>query len=301
MNYERYKSNLFYLIVCIFLILGSTAAYNMGIDDGVMEVSYQYAFILIPVILYILLTRQKFTQVLRLKKTKPLLILIAFLIALVSQPAIALIDTLMKQVVGGGSSMMMPQPTSNSIWFALFLFAVTPAICEEVLMRGAVLYGHRHVPIWKAAILNGVLFGLFHNNFDQLFYTTAFGILLAIVVTLSDSIYPAILMHFVMNALSVFGEFYPNSTYMKFTTWYESDMAILIPIGIVSIAATAALVIWLRKITKKDKAEQVTEQTEEATTKLPMICDEEHKNVAYPEWPLLMATAISIIYSMVYM
>lgn len=299
MNYERYKSNLFYLIVCIFLILGSTAAYNLGVDDGVMEVSYQYAFILIPVVLYILLTRQRFTQVLRLKKTSSLVILIAFLISLVSQPVIALIDTLMKQVMGG-APMMMPQPTSNSLLFALFLFAVTPAICEEVLMRGAVLYGHRHVPIWKAAILNGVLFGLFHNSFDQLFYATAFGILLAIVVTLSDSIYPAMLMHFVMNALSVFTDFYPNSTYVKMTSWYESNLAILIPVGVVSLAATVALVIWLRKVTKKEKAEPATEQTEEATTEMPMICDEEHKNVAYPEWPLLMATAISIIYSLVY-
>lgn len=300
MNYARYRSNLFYLIVCIALVLGTFGLEMAGMDHTTMDISFQYILILLPVILYVLLTKQKFKKVLRLNKVNPLQILIAFLLAVVSQPIIVLIDVVIQSLIGGGGQMQMPMGQSYGIWMSLFVIALTPAICEEVLMRGAVLSGHRNVKLWKAAILNGVLFGLFHNNFGQLFYATAFGIILTFVVVLTDSIYPSIIMHFIMNGLSVLMDFYPNSTYVKFTTWYESNLAILIPIGIVSLAAVVGLLIWLKKISvAKEEQEPIIEETDE---QLPADLPDINKNsIAYPEWPLLMATAISITYSLIYM
>ena len=296
MNYERYRSNLFYLIVCIALILGGIGLQVIGMDYTAMDITYQYLFILIPVVLYILLTKQKFKKVLRLNKINPLQILIAFLLAVVSQPVIVLIDVLMQNVIGGGAQMPMGMGQSYGIWLSLFMIALTPAICEEVFMRGAVLSGHRNVKLWKAAVLNGVLFGLFHNNFSQLFYATAFGIILAFVVVLTDSIYPSIIMHFIMNGLSVLMDFYPNSSYMKFTAWYESNLAILIPLGIISLAAVVGLLIWLKKISGSKKAEVIKESEEQVPAELPDI---NKNNIAYPEWPLILATAIAITYSLV--
>lgn len=196
--------------------------------------------------------------------------------------------------------MPMPMGQSYGIWMSLFVIALTPAICEEVFMRGAVLSGHRNVKLWKAAILNGVLFGLFHNNFGQLFYATAFGIILTFVVVLTDSIYPSIIMHFIMNGLSVLTEFYPNSAYMKFTTWYESNLAVLIPLGVISVAAVVSLLIWLKKISvRKEEHEPIKEEADE---QLPAeLPDINKNNIAYPEWPLFTATAISITYSLIYM
>lgn len=79
--------------------------------------------------------------------------------------------------------------SGNLFFLSLFIIAVTPAICEEVFMRGVVLDGYRNIPLWKAAIMNGVLFGLFHNNFMQLSYTSIVGIILTYVVVLTNSIY----------------------------------------------------------------------------------------------------------------
>lgn len=298
MNYARYRSNLFYLIVCIALVLGSFGLEIAGMDYATMDISFQYILILLPVILYVLLTRQKFKKVLRLNKVNPLQILIAFLLAIVSQPIIGLIDVAMQNVIGTGGQMQIPMGQSYGIWVSLFVIALTPAICEEVFMRGAVLSGHRNVKLWKAAILNGVLFGLFHNNFGQLFYATAFGIILTFVVVLTNSIYPSIVMHFIMNGLSVLMDFYPNSTYVKFTTWYEYNLAVLIPLGVISLAAVVGLLIWLKKISGSKKEQ---EPIKEADEQIPAELTEINNNsIAYPEWPLLMATAISITYSLIY-
>lgn len=298
MNYARYRSNLFYLIVCIALVLGSFGLEIAGMDYATMDISFQYILILLPVILYVLLTRQKFKKVLRLNKVNPLQILIAFLLAIVSHPIIGLIDVAMQNVIGTGGQMQIPMGQSYGIWVSLFVIALTPAICEEVFMRGAVLSGHRNVKLWKAAILNGVLFGLFHNNFGQLFYATAFGIILTFVVVLTNSIYPSIVMHFIMNGLSVLMDFYPNSTYVKFTTWYEYNLAVLIPLGVISLAAVVGLLIWLKKISGSKKEQ---EPIKEADEQIPAELTEINNNsIAYPEWPLLMATAISITYSLIY-
>lgn len=294
MNKLRYQSNLMLAIICIALILGNILITNLGVSDSFMEVSYQYLFILVPVIIYILITRQKFKKVLSLNKVNPLQLLIAMLLALVSQPFISLVANAMNMVFpGSGYGMQMPTSGGYSLIFAIFLMAITPAICEEVLMRGVVLHGHKGGTVWKVALLNGVLFGIFHNNFEQMFYAAAFGAILAFVVLYTDSIYPAILMHFMMNGLSTLGEYYPNSTYMKLTNIYESNMGVLIPLGIMSLIGVIILIKYLKKISiKKNRAIESPDDNSVVVTPVT--------KVLYPEWPLIIVTAISVIYSVIY-
>jgi len=243
------------------------------------------------------LSNQSFKKVLRLNKVSPSKILIASLIAIISQPFISLVAITMQQLFP--SYGMMYMPTSGEVGmggliFSLFLIALTPAICEEVFMRGVVLSGHRGLKVSKVAIFNGVLFGLFHNNFDQMFYAAAFGAILAFVVLYTDSIYPAVIMHFIMNGLSVLGDFYPENFYTRVTYLYESNIAILIPLGIASLVAVTLLVVYLKRQSSKKANELIIEQQEEASKQ-----NESINKIAYPEWPLIFATAISIVYSVV--
>lgn len=295
MVYERFKSNIFYLIVCIVLVLGNELAYILGIGEGFMEVSYQYLFILIPVILFILITKKSFKKVLRLNMINPLQMVIAILIAIASQPLTSLAAVIMQSLIGSGYSVIQEIDVigSGNIFFSLFLFAITPAICEEAFMRGVVLNGHRKLPIWQVAIMNGVLFGLFHNNFDQLSYATVFGIILAFVTIKTDSIYPAVVMHFIMNGLSTVNEFYPDNLYARFSYLYESSALGLVIASVISLVAVIFLIKWLVKVSDGNK---VDEQEEQAI--ISEISEPLHPVIAYPEWPLLLGTAISVIYSM---
>lgn len=283
----RYQSNLMYLVVCIVLILGSVAMTMLGANENIMEATYQYLFMLIPVVVYILLSNQSIKTVLRLKKTSVKSMLLALLIAVVAQPFISLVAIAMQQLFPSYGMMYMPEE-GGSLLYSLFLIALTPAICEEIFMRGVVLHGHRGLPVWKVAILNGVLFGLFHNNFDQMFYAAAFGAILAFVVLYTDSIYPAVLMHFVMNGLSVLGDFYPENIYMRATYFYESNFVLLLIFGIASLAATILLIRVLKK-NAPDTCNQLV-QSEEQSNALD-------DDVVYPEWPLIFAAAIAVIFS----
>lgn len=84
----------------------------------------------------------------------------------------------------------------------LLCTAVLPAICEETTHRGLLLKGLSPFGRNKAIIISSMLFGLTHMNIGQFFYATLIGLLLGYVSSISDNIYPAMIIHFMNNALS---------------------------------------------------------------------------------------------------
>jgi sodium transport system permease protein len=102
-----------------------------------------------------------------------------------------------------GMSDFLSAETPGRLLWLLFLIALTPAICEEVMFRGVLLGGtSRHMTAFKAILLNGLIFGLFHVPAATVFRflpSAALGMLLAWVVLRTRSIWPGILMHFLNN------------------------------------------------------------------------------------------------------
>ncbi len=92
----------------------------------------------------------------------------------------------------------------GGVWTLLFIVAVSPAICEEVLFRGMLLSGFRQrLPQWAAILAVGILFGFFHLSIYRLVPTGLTGIFFTYLVLRSGSIYLAIFAHFVLNGLSI--------------------------------------------------------------------------------------------------
>lgn len=86
----------------------------------------------------------------------------------------------------------------------LLVLAVTPAICEEVLFRGAFFTGLRNrVPDWMLVILVGIAFGAFHLSIYRFVPTGFSGIVLAYLVLRSGSIWIGMGAHAFINGASV--------------------------------------------------------------------------------------------------
>ncbi len=88
-------------------------------------------------------------------------------------------------------------------------------------------------------------------------------------------------------------EKYPTSIYANFTVWYESNMILLILLVIVSTCSAILLLIWLKKISNKSDIESMDAHEDNIRTN-----DYLNDSVTFVEWPLMLATAISIIYSL---
>jgi sodium transport system permease protein len=92
----------------------------------------------------------------------------------------------------------------SSLAVKLLVYALTPAVCEELLFRGALAraFAARHGTS-LAVVLSAVAFGAFHLSAARFFPTAALGIVLALVALRSGSVVPAIIIHALNNAAAV--------------------------------------------------------------------------------------------------
>lgn len=108
------------------------------------------------------------------------------------------------------------RPTSGlrPLWQDLLCFAAVPALCEELLFRGAIFstLGAKparledsalHPANLRAVLLSATLFGVFHLSPSKIFPTALLGIGFGFAAILGRSLWPAIIMHFTNNALVV--------------------------------------------------------------------------------------------------
>ena len=129
----------------------------------------------------------------------------------------------------------------------LVLTAVLPAICEETAHRGLLLKGLSPLGRRRAVIISGLLFGLLHMNIQQFFYATLIGLLLGYISSCCDSIYPAMIIHFMNNALStIMGFSYSNNLGFTFITDFINGLLVTKPaLAVIFVIALLVLLSML--------------------------------------------------------
>ena len=90
------------------------------------------------------------------------------------------------------------------VWQTVFFLAVLPGVLEEIAFRGVLLHGlsKRLGPV-ALCLAVGAIFGLFHVSLFRIAPTGYLGVILAASVVLTGSIYPAMLWHFLNNAVAI--------------------------------------------------------------------------------------------------
>ena len=91
--------------------------------------------------------------------------------------------------------------------FVLFVFAITPAVCEEFFFRGFVLGSLHKLSTVMAIVVSSLLFGLMHvltSNVlmvERFLPTALIGVLLAVIALRTGSIWPGMIFHAIHNGL----------------------------------------------------------------------------------------------------
>lgn len=109
------------------------------------------------------------------------------------------------EVIQGMQELLTAHSPGRLVWL-LVAVALTPALCEEVVFRGVLLSSTRDLPVWRAVLLNGVVFGAFHLSLETpiRFLPTAWlGIVIAWAVLRSGSLWTGVLMHLLNNGAIV--------------------------------------------------------------------------------------------------
>ncbi|MCR5608009.1 MAG: CPBP family intramembrane metalloprotease [Lachnospiraceae bacterium] len=154
---------------------------------------------------------------------------------------------------------------STPFYIMFLMMAVMPPIGEELIFRGIFLSSHDKVNKIGAILISAVLFGIFHGNINQFVYAAFLGIILAIVVEITDSIYSSMIIHFVFNGtetvmiyllpklIEVLKKIYPNTDPSEFEMAENTviDKAFVIEylksswLVVLTSLAFSAFIIWL--------------------------------------------------------
>ncbi len=86
----------------------------------------------------------------------------------------------------------------------LAVYALSPAICEELFFRGLIMSGFRgRVGKWSTIVATAVLFGVFHVSIYRILPTAVLGILLSWLVFEARSVWPGIVLHALNNGIAL--------------------------------------------------------------------------------------------------
>lgn len=123
---------------------------------------------------------------------------------LVFLPLANLWGTFLSVIGYHGAVVSMPAYSNVGIYFlSLFVMAILPALGEELLMRGAVLPGLSTRNVWFGVLMSGLFFSLMHANPVQTVHQFGLGVVLALVLILSGSIWAGVILHFFNNFISI--------------------------------------------------------------------------------------------------
>lgn len=202
-------------ILTIRLVLGFMGGKLVGDSTGTMLLVKmvlipQILAMLLPLILFLFLIKNR-SQTLLLHRRPPFFgTIIAILLAVMLNPAVRWFGILIMKLYPPSTAgaekiqqifeLMMSLP----LWQLLVLFALVPAILEELVFRGFVLSGLRQSGRrWQAVIITALFFGFTHLTLQQSLNAVVLGVLLGFIAVKTGSIVPCIAYHFVHNGLSV--------------------------------------------------------------------------------------------------
>ena len=198
------------LVSIVFeIIVGILSAFGIDIFNGkvTLQLIYSQLVFALPAILYFAFTHRDIKQgfaFLRYKKIRFSNILLCILIYICLSPVLNFFNALsMLYSTNLISSVMFGVTDEVPFIVGLIVIAVIPAFLEEFTYRGIFYNTYRLGAGFGAALLSGLLFGLVHGNLNQFTYAFVLGVIFALIVEATDSLWSTMIVHALVNAVSV--------------------------------------------------------------------------------------------------
>lgn len=203
MNRAKNVNRLF--LVLILLSVGSPFLLGRFFADinFYQGVSISQMVFLVPVLIYLVLTRGEILEELQLKIPKISVLIMVVLFANLLQPLMSCLNLFSLLFVENYVAAGMMEVDGLAVGRNMMYIALVPALAEEFIFRGIFYHSYRPSGVWKAALCSGFCFGLVHMNINQFLYAFVLGVIFALLVEATGSVISAILAHFIINASSV--------------------------------------------------------------------------------------------------
>lgn len=195
-----------FLMLIVFHLGLSYAAGYMFRDTGLtvnQSIIFSQLMLIVPCGLYLLIRKINPIKFITFRKMDILSILMTMIFVVMIMPLVTVINAISMLFTENTVQNMASEMTENPFLLNILLMAVLPAFFEEFAFRGILYQSYKRKGIIYGAVLSGCLFGLMHLNFNQFSYALVLGILFALLIEATGSIWASMIGHFMINANSV--------------------------------------------------------------------------------------------------
>ncbi len=272
------KGNLFMLLLLIFYVISSMAVYvglELLVTFGVpapslsaLSIVTDLVCIFLPCLVFLLLHTRRIPDILPGKRLSFINIVLIVIMVVVLEPLAMFLASGSAYFFGNEVNEFFMSMYDDPFYLVVLAMCVCPAIFEELAMRGIVLANYKNVSIKKAAIINGLFFGIFHLQPTQFLYAMVLGAALAAMVYYTRSFWAGVLAHFVYNF---------SQTVVSYTAYQaalaegqtmqqilaepprEEWLAGLLSLGVLAVIATFVFFLVFLGFVQYNKRKNVTE------------------------------------------
>lgn len=189
----------FHFVVVYAMMYLPEAGMNIAVNLVCSEL-----ILLLPALLFLVTSGGRWNDTLGFHRMRPATWGMVILFTFLTMPLTTLVNAISMLFVDNVVMEISGDVVDMPFFLMFFLMAVYGPFCEEITFRGLMFNGYKkRGSLLGAVFLSALTFGLMHMNFNQIPYAFVIGILLALLVEATGSIWSSLLYHFIFNAESV--------------------------------------------------------------------------------------------------
>ena len=185
-------------------------------ENQIIAMIISQTLLFIPIMVLYINKKKLLHKTVRMKPINGITVVLLVVLTYTLLPLMSFINMISMMFVKNKIANTINNVVENEeIIIGIIVIGMLPAFVEEFLCRGIIYNLHAKVSVRRAILLNGIIFGLLHCNFNQFAYAFFMGIVFSLVVEATDSTLSTILMHFIINSSSLVMSYVSKRTGQK--------------------------------------------------------------------------------------
>lgn len=307
-----FRANLYFLIIIlleIFMPFVLIPMYRLiGLRDiRLMLVLNHIILFIIPAIIYVIVTKCNIKETFRFHLLPLKDLIFVIMLGFICVPIMGFFGLLSGFFFKNNIGTLITSISGTPYLVLLAIVAIMPAITEEITLRGIVLSGYNGKSRFKASLIIGLFFGIFHLDAQQFLYAVVLGFILAYAVRVTGSIFASMIMHFIINGTSITVQKLANligmsnpqggaDAIMNLTIYEKLHLLQGAAINLIIASVLAYLVI--KKLNKWGKARGVQEvEVSNRSYGETLISTESSEKII--DWPFIVTIIVYIVFMVI--
>lgn len=186
-------------VVVLLSVAGERITFSI-----IMNFLLSEAIIIVPALLFLLPMKGRFNEALGFHKIRISTVLMIILFTFLIMPLVTVLNAVSLFFTDNTVASMQGDIVGVPFVVMWLLIGVYGPFCEEFVFRGILYSGYKKSGrVVGAILMSSLAFGLMHMNLNQALYAFGIGILLAMLVEVTGSLWASTFCHMVFNSIQV--------------------------------------------------------------------------------------------------